>query len=49
MDKAHFFFMIAGISALAGVAIAAFNRPLKAVLNDGQVPQASGGVAPPAL
>jgi hypothetical protein len=32
MDKVHFFLMIAAISALAGVAIAAFNRPLRAML-----------------
>ena len=32
MDKAHFFVMIATIAGLAGVAIAAFNRPLRAIL-----------------
>jgi POT family proton-dependent oligopeptide transporter len=34
MDKAQFFLMIAGIAALAGAIIFAFNRPLKAVLKD---------------
>ena len=34
MDKLHFFLMIAAISALAGVAIAAFNRPLKPILGE---------------
>ncbi len=32
MDKPHFFLMIAAIAALAGLAIAAFNRPLRAIL-----------------
>ena len=32
MDKAHFFVMIAAIAGLAGVAIAAFNRPLRVIL-----------------
>ncbi len=34
MDKAHFFLMIAAIAGLAGASIAAFNRPLRAVLNE---------------
>ena len=34
MDKAHFFIMIAAIAGLAGLAIAAFNRPLRAILED---------------
>jgi proton-dependent oligopeptide transporter, POT family len=34
MDKVDFFLMIAAISALAGAAIAAFNRPLRAVIKD---------------
>ena len=29
MDKSHFFLMIAGIAAAAGLVIWAFNRPLK--------------------
>jgi proton-dependent oligopeptide transporter, POT family len=32
MDKMYFFLMIAGIAALAGVVIAAFNRPLGKIL-----------------
>jgi POT family proton-dependent oligopeptide transporter len=32
MDKAQFFLMIAAIAAAAGLAIAAFNRPLRAIL-----------------
>jgi proton-dependent oligopeptide transporter, POT family len=32
MDKVHFFLMIAAIAALAGITIAAFNRPLRAIL-----------------
>jgi POT family proton-dependent oligopeptide transporter len=32
MDKPHFFLMIAAIAALAGLTIAAFNRPLRAIL-----------------
>jgi POT family proton-dependent oligopeptide transporter len=32
MDKAHFFVMIAAIAGAAGIAIAAFNRPLRAIL-----------------
>ncbi len=34
MDKASFFLMIAGVAAFAGLVIFAFNRPLKAALND---------------
>jgi POT family proton-dependent oligopeptide transporter len=34
MDKAHFFLMIAAIAGLAGASIAAFNRPLRAVLKE---------------
>ena len=34
MDKAMFFLMIAGVAAFAGLVILAFNRPLKAALND---------------
>ena len=34
MDKAHFFLMIAAIAGLAGAAIAAFNRPLRAILRE---------------
>ena len=34
MDKAQFFVMIAAIAGLAGIAIAAFNRPLRAILKD---------------
>jgi POT family proton-dependent oligopeptide transporter len=34
MDKASFFLMIAGMAALAGVAIALFSRPLRGVLNE---------------
>src|SRR6195256_145053 len=34
MDKAHFFLMIAAIAGLAGAAIAAFNRPLRATLRE---------------
>jgi POT family proton-dependent oligopeptide transporter len=32
MGKAQFFVMIAAIAAAAGIAIAAFNRPLRAIL-----------------
>jgi POT family proton-dependent oligopeptide transporter len=32
MDKMHFFLMIAAVAALAGVVIAAFNRPLGKIL-----------------
>jgi POT family proton-dependent oligopeptide transporter len=32
MDKTRFFLMIAAIAALAGITIAAFNRPLRAIL-----------------
>jgi len=32
MDKMHFFLMIAAIAAVAALAIAAFNRPLRAIL-----------------
>ena len=32
MDKAQFFLMIAAIAAAAGIAIAAFNRPLRVIL-----------------
>jgi POT family proton-dependent oligopeptide transporter len=32
MDKAQFFLMIAAIVGLAGLAIAAFNRPLRTIL-----------------
>jgi POT family proton-dependent oligopeptide transporter len=34
MDKVHFFLMIAAIAGLAGAAIAAFNRPLRAILRE---------------
>jgi POT family proton-dependent oligopeptide transporter len=34
MDKAHFFLMIAGIAAAAGLVIWAFNRPLRKILRD---------------
>jgi proton-dependent oligopeptide transporter, POT family len=34
MDKASFFLMLAGLAALAGAVIFAFNRPLKAILED---------------
>jgi POT family proton-dependent oligopeptide transporter len=34
MSKAHFFIMIAGVAALAGTAILAFNRPLKSALGN---------------
>ena len=34
MDKASFFLMLAGLAALAGIVIFAFNRPLKAILED---------------
>jgi POT family proton-dependent oligopeptide transporter len=34
MDKISFFLMLAGLAAFAGVVIFAFNRPLKAVLED---------------
>ncbi len=32
MDKASFFLMLAGLAALAGIVIFAFNRPLRDVL-----------------
>jgi proton-dependent oligopeptide transporter, POT family len=34
MDKISFFLMLAGLAAFAGVVIFAFNRPLKAILED---------------
>jgi proton-dependent oligopeptide transporter, POT family len=34
MDKMHFFLMIAGVAAFAGLVIFAFNRPLRGVLKD---------------
>jgi hypothetical protein len=34
MDKTVFFLMIAGIAALAGAVILAFDRPLKRVITD---------------
>ncbi len=34
MDKISFFLMLAGLAAVAGVVIFAFNRPLKAILED---------------
>jgi len=34
MDKVSFFLMLAGLAALAGIVIFAFNRPLKAVLEE---------------
>jgi POT family proton-dependent oligopeptide transporter len=34
MDKSAFFLMIAGVAALAGLVILAFNRPLRAVLEE---------------
>jgi proton-dependent oligopeptide transporter, POT family len=34
MNKMHFFLMIAGVAALAGFVILAFNRPLRAALKD---------------
>src|SRR5215813_4148176 len=33
MDKMHFFLMIAGIAAFAGIVILSFNRPLKPILH----------------
>jgi POT family proton-dependent oligopeptide transporter len=33
MDKANFFLMIAAVAAAAGLAIAAFNRPLRPILD----------------
>jgi POT family proton-dependent oligopeptide transporter len=32
MDKTQFFVMIAAIAGVAGIAIAAFNRPLRPIL-----------------
>ena len=32
MDKTAFFLMIAGVAALAGLVILAFNRPLRPIL-----------------
>jgi POT family proton-dependent oligopeptide transporter len=49
MDKSHFFLMIAAIAALAGLAIAAFNRPLRTVLDDRTRMPATGGAAHPVL
>ena len=40
MDKVHFFLMIAAIVGVAGLVIAAFNRPLKGILDKG--PQTLG-------
>jgi proton-dependent oligopeptide transporter, POT family len=34
MSKAHFFLMIAGVAALAGLVMLAFNRPLRRVLGE---------------
>jgi POT family proton-dependent oligopeptide transporter len=34
MQKADFFLLIAAIAAVAGLAVWAFNRPLKAVVQD---------------
>ena len=34
MDKSAFFLMIAGVAALAGLVILAFNRPLRAALRE---------------
>jgi POT family proton-dependent oligopeptide transporter len=34
MSKASFFLMIAGVAAVAGLAILAFNRPLRAALRE---------------
>jgi POT family proton-dependent oligopeptide transporter len=34
MDKSAFFLMIAGVAALAGLTIMAFNRPLRAALRE---------------
>jgi POT family proton-dependent oligopeptide transporter len=34
MDKTQFFLMIAGVAAVAGLVIAAFNRPLRSALRD---------------
>src|SRR5215471_1669191 len=42
MDKTHFFLMIAAIAGLAGGAIAAFNRPLRGIL-EAERPPAPGG------
>ena len=33
MDKPSFFLMLAGLAALAGIVIFAFNRPLKGMLD----------------
>jgi hypothetical protein len=34
MEKTSFFLMLAGIAALAGLVILAFNRPLRGILDD---------------
>ncbi len=34
MNKLHFFLMIAGVAALAGVVIQAFNRPVRSLIGD---------------
>jgi proton-dependent oligopeptide transporter, POT family len=34
MDKSAFSLMVAGVAALAGLVILAFNRPLRAALGD---------------
>ena len=34
LDKTSFFLMLAGLAALAGIVIFAFNRPLSAVLEE---------------
>ena len=42
MDKATFFLLIAAIAAAAGVTIAAFNRPLRPILDAPVGPAAPG-------
>jgi hypothetical protein len=34
MEKTSFFLMLAGIAAYAGIAILAFNRPLRSILEE---------------
>jgi POT family proton-dependent oligopeptide transporter len=48
MDKTQFFLMIAAIASLAGGAIAAFNRPLRSIL-EAKRPPAPGGAPHAAL
>jgi POT family proton-dependent oligopeptide transporter len=42
MDKTQFFLMIAAIAGLASAAIAAFNRPLRGILEAERPPDAGG-------